>query len=142
MSDILLVPIFYIKVYQFRKKQNEKDLGLAKASVMMRKRRNLVSIKFNLFTWLWETCSIAIAALGPEFQLFYLLSISCGPPLLYFIGIEDNRRAAETYIRSNIRIFKKICQNKTDQNDGENNSVHIQTWPLCSLTHKSYDCSL
>ena len=117
LSDIVLVPILYVKIYQFRKKQNEKELGLSKASLKRRKHRNVVSFKFNLFTWIWETCSISIAALGPEYQLFYLLSISCGPPLLYFIGIEENRRAAAAYIKSNIRVFKRIRKNKGKSHD-------------------------
>ena len=112
MSDIVLVPIFYVKIYKFRESQNKKELGLTISSIKRRRHRNVVSFKFNLFTWIWETISMVIAALGAENQLYYLLSISCGPPLLYFIGIEENRQAAATYIASNIRIFKDISKKR------------------------------
>ena len=76
---------------------------------MSRKRRNLVAAKFNLFTWILETASILLVAVSPkDFKMLYIFCISCGPPLLYFLGIEDNRRAAEEYFKFNISVFNKI----------------------------------
>ena len=78
---------------------------------MSRKQRNLVSIKFNLFTWILETTSILLVVVSAQdFKMLYIFCISCGPPLLYFMGIEDNRRAAQEYIKSNIRVFNKIVK--------------------------------
>ena len=118
-ADIILVPFFYLKIYIFRKKLNEQNVGLSKAAVMLRKRRNLVTMKFNLFTWIWETSSMLIVGLNNDLRTLYSLSISCGPPLLYFIGIEENRRITEEFFKANIRIFRKKIKNQVSSINGD-----------------------
>jgi hypothetical protein len=113
-GDMILVPLFYLKIYTFRKKLNEKNVGLSKAAVMLRKRRNLVTMKFNLFTWIWETSSMLIVAVNIDMKILYALSISCGPPLLYFMGIEENRRVTQEYFKANISIFRRNPKNQVN----------------------------
>ena len=106
----------YLKIFRFRQVQNNKQLGLSERATISRKRRNLVSLKFNFFTWLLETASISVVFLsaGDQAKILYIFCVSCGTPLLYFIGIEENRRAAEEYIKANIRVF-----HKKDKKDSE-----------------------
>ena len=113
-GGMILVPFFYRKIYTFRKKLNEKNVGLSKAAVMLRKRRNLVTMKFNLFTWIWETSSMLIVAVNIDMKILYALSISCGPPLLYFMGIEENRRVTLEYFKANISIFRRNPKNQVN----------------------------
>ena len=119
LSNIILVPLGYISIFRFRQLQNERSVGLSERASNSRKRRNLVNLKFNLFTWILETASVLVVIVdrGDNFKIFYILCVSCGPPLLYFMGIEENRRAAKEYIKSNIRVFNKIA--KENGNDDE-----------------------
>ena len=111
-GDMFLVPLIYLKIYTFRKKLNEKNVGLSKAAVMLRKRRNLVTMKFNLFSWIWETSSMIIVTVNIDMKILYALSISCGPPLIYFMGIEENRRVTQEYFKANISIFRRNPKNQ------------------------------
>ena len=109
-GDMILVPFFYRKIYTFRKKLNEKNVGLSKAAVMLRKRRNIVTMKFNLFTWMLEISSMLFVNANMDMKVLYTLSISCGPPLLYFMGIEEHRRVTREYFKNKIRIFRRNSQ--------------------------------
>ena len=42
-----------------------------------------------------------------NFTLLYILVTSCGTPMVYFMGIEENRTMAKEYFKSNMRIFQK-----------------------------------
>ena len=46
--------------------------------------------------------------------LFYVLVISCGTPLIYLVGIEENRRKTQEYFKSNMRIFTKVADDQDD----------------------------
>ena len=91
LSDPIMVPFFYTRIYLFRKRLNEKKLGLGEAALMRRKQRNIVQMKYHLFTWIWENLIIVLLFSRPGLRLEYVLSMSCEPPLLYFLGIEENR---------------------------------------------------
>ena len=39
--------------------------------------------------------------------ILYILFMSGGTPLVYFMGIEENRKMAKEYFKSHIKIFKK-----------------------------------
>ena len=39
--------------------------------------------------------------------VIYILVMSCGTPLVYYLGIEENRKIAQEYFKSNMRIVKK-----------------------------------
>ena len=132
ISNTFLIPIGYIKIFRFRNLNDSKVAGLCVKSRISRKKRNLVTIKFNLFNWVLETFSILIVLV--EFSNFvtilYLLINSCGPPFVYFMGIEENRQAAAEYFRANIRIFKRNGENTngfTTENEGV---IFIVFWIL------------
>ena len=83
--------------------------GLSISAKIARKRRNLVSMRFNMINWLLETVSMVLVLImkKPIFTNFYLLVTSCGTPLVYFLGIEENRQKAREYFQSRMRIRKK-----------------------------------
>ena len=66
-----------------------------------RKHRNVVTMKFNLINYLVETLSGILFLVVKNFfvDLLYLLLNCCGTPLVYYLGIEENRKQAEQYIR-------------------------------------------
>lgn len=87
-------------------------------------------MKFNLINYILETVSMILMLVFKEevIILLYLLANSCGTPLVYYLGIEENRKQAQEYFRwwdrvqstsrqylgvheeccrSNVRIFKR-----------------------------------
>ena len=95
--------------FRFRKIQNEKVNGLSSSAKNRRKRGNLVSMQFNMFNWLLETVSLILVYFSSNIfsTILFLLVTSCGTPLVYYLGIEDNRKKAREHFQSRIRIFKK-----------------------------------
>jgi hypothetical protein len=55
-----------------------------------------------------------IVAVNIDMKILYALSISCGPPLLYFMGIEEHRRVTQEYFKTTIRIFRRNPQNQAN----------------------------
>ena len=110
LSCIILVPIGYTRIFKILQRLENKKLGLSEEAMTSRKKRNLVSVKFNFLNWLLETYSIFLVSISINFDFLYIFFISCGPPLLYFMGIEENRKAAQEYFKSNIQVFKKNNQ--------------------------------
>ena len=39
--------------------------------------------------------------------------MNCGPPILYFMGVGENRQATEEYFKSKIRVFNKPHANRS-----------------------------
>ena len=76
---------------------------------MTRRKQNLVSMQFNMINWLVETVSLFLVMFEDYefFTILYLLVTSCGAPLVYYLGIEDNRQKAKEYFQSRMRILKK-----------------------------------
>ena len=108
ISTTFLVPLGYFKIFRYIIKQNSKELGLSKRAITSRKQTNLVNIKFNLFNWILDTSSVVLVLVsGDSFTIVYLLVISCGPPLLYFLGIQENRQNTRNFVQSRIRVFEK-----------------------------------
>ena len=66
-------------------------------------------MRFNMFNWLLETVSLILVKFSfNQFITFlYLLVTSCGTPLVYYLGIEENRHKAREHFQSRMRIFKK-----------------------------------
>ena len=87
LSNIILVPIGYIKIFSFVKRQNNKLVGLSESVRLSRKQRNIVTIKCNLFNWILETISIIFVIVSPKNNFLFLFFMNCGPPILYFMGI-------------------------------------------------------
>ena len=65
-------------------------------------------MKFNLLNWILETtCTIIIVLIkNPYSTVIYLLIISSGTPLVYYLGIEENRRQAQARFKEHIRMIK------------------------------------
>ena len=105
-SNIILVPVGYIKIFKYRKSLDSHVSGLTERARNLRKIRNLVNFKFNMFAWILDTASILLVIASSEFQILYLLVTSCGPPILYFLGMEENRRVTRNFFISCKRLFK------------------------------------
>ena len=106
---------YYPFVYQrlhfvrFREKQNKTVSGISENARKKRKNRNLVTMKFNLLNWLLEIIStlMVLIDINRFFTLLYVVVGSCGTPLVYFIGIEENRKCVQEYFKLSIRISKR-----------------------------------
>ncbi len=104
--------------------------GLSSEARGLRKRRNLVTVQFNFMNWLLETTSLIVLTVGDRdgifFNLIYFTVTSCGTPLvillnllllniflpillflIYFLGIEENRKRAREHVSSSIKIFTR-----------------------------------
>ena len=94
---------------RFRKRQDRNAPGLSISARNARWTRNLVSMRFNMINWLLETVSTSLVLVGENkfFTILYLLVNSCGTPLVYYLGIENNRREAREHFQSHVRIFKR-----------------------------------
>ena len=94
--------------FRFRYKHDSKVPGLSSNARQMRKHRNIVTMKFNMFNWILETLINILILSGSNriFTILYILVMSSGTPLVYFMGIEENRKQAKEHFKSNIKIFK------------------------------------
>ena len=102
--------------------------GLTEAARKMRRTKNLVSMKFNLLNFLMETLSVLLLLAIKSYFIrilyllvryiytLYLLSTHiymsllvsyCGTPLVYYLGMEENRKAAQAYIKSTIQVVRR-----------------------------------
>ena len=124
LSNIIIVPFGYIKIFIFVKKQNNKHSGLNKVSRISRKHKNLVNIKYNLFQWILETINIIFVVISPKNNFIYLFCMNCGPPILYFMGIAENRKATEEYLKSKIIVFDKLRKKSHVNQNTESDEVH------------------
>ena len=94
---------------RFRVRQDSSVSGLSENARMRRKKKNIVSMKFNMINYALETI-VNILILFDNSRLstiLYILFMSGGTPLVYFMGIEENRKMAKEYFKSHIKIFKK-----------------------------------
>ena len=60
---------------------------------MSRRHRNIVSTKFNLFNLLFELLCLVLVLLynNDGSRILYIFVKSCGTPIIYYVGIEENR---------------------------------------------------
>ena len=81
--------------FRYRLKQDSSVPGLSYNAKKNRRNRNLVSMKFNLVNWMFESLStlLVFVNINRFSGLFYVLVMSCGTPIIYLIGIEENRFA-------------------------------------------------
>ena len=80
-------------------------------------------MKFNMINWVLETI-VNILILIDDSRLstiLYVFIMSVGTPLVYFMGIEENRQIAKEHLKSHIKIFKKKDQ------DRESTAVEIES---------------
>ena len=81
--------MYFINGFRFRNLQDNRVIGLSTAAKIARKRRNLVTMRFNMINWLLETVSLILVIIKDnEFlTIFYLLVNSCGTPLVILFRI-------------------------------------------------------
>ena len=70
---------------RFRKDQDGRNSGLSISALKARRTRNLVSMRFNMINWFLETVSTSLVLVQENrfFTIFYLLTNSCGTPLVF-----------------------------------------------------------
>ena len=97
-------------IARFINKQNDLVVGLSDDAKKRRKRRNVVNMKFNLINYVVETLGLILSLVVKNFfvDLLYLLFNWFSTPLVYYLGMEENRNKAEEYIRSNMRIYSVV----------------------------------
>ena len=88
--------------------------GISLECRKQRKNRNLVTMKFNMFNWILESLGtfLVLVFRNRILTILYVIILSCGTPLVYFLGIEENRRKVKEYFIANIRTFSKKKENK------------------------------
>ena len=87
--------------------------GISDKSRNARKKRNLVSTKYNLIIWICEVlCSFPIIFSKSDiFQILYVSLPSTLSPILYFIGILENREHMRTRL---LEIFKEYKRKRDE----------------------------
>ena len=98
------------------KRQNKKVVGLSEAAKARRKHRNLVTMKFNLMNYLLESGTMLLFGLvrNEYISILYFVVNCCGTPLVYYIGMEENRRQAQDYFRLQL-LPRNICTSCTNR---------------------------
>ena len=78
-------------------------------------------MKFNMMNWALETVGTVLIMILPTSSCFilYLLLNSCGPPVVYFMGIEENLKTAREIVKGKLNIVsrKKIKVEKSGEFD-------------------------
>ena len=66
-------------------------------------------MKFNIFNWLLETVGTVLVFFNKHkfVTVLYILVISVGTPLVYYMGIEENRNDVKRIVSSKITIRKE-----------------------------------
>ena len=84
-------------LFRFRNTQDSRTPGLSSTSRQSRRSKNLVSTKFNLANWLLEMLGtfLVLIDINRFFTILYLLIMSCSTPLVYYLGIDENRKMAK-----------------------------------------------
>ena len=92
-------------------------------------------MRFNMINWLLETVSLLLVMFNEKqiLTILYLLITSCGTPLVYYLGIEENRQKAREYFQSRMRILKKdhhadIPKKRRMNNDISNKVKPREAW--------------
>ena len=69
-------------------------------------RKNLVTCKFNIIIWFTELiCGCVIFIPGSQYiLLFYLVTPNIISPIIYYIGMESNRKELRKYF---LELFKE-----------------------------------
>lgn len=98
------IPLLYGLTYMFTKVAP----GLSDEAMQRRRQKNLVSIRFNLMNWVLESVMILMIVMTTNkmFQTSFILVTSIGTPLIYYLGIEENRQKIKEFYRNQIKIRK------------------------------------
>ena len=84
-------------------------MGLSEEAKAKRKHRNVVTMKCNLLNYILESVSVVLMITVDDYfiDILYVTINCCGTPLVYFLGIEENREHAMDYFRSHVKYFRK-----------------------------------
>ena len=69
--------------FRFRNRQDEKVNGISTSAKVLRKRRNLVSMRFNMMNWVLESVSLILVTIDKDNVFVTLLVTGRGKPLVY-----------------------------------------------------------
>ena len=109
----LVLPVGYLAIYFFRKQHDSITSGLTDNSRNRRKNRNVVTAKFNTMIWLSEICSyLVLIPQGNFFFVLHFLISGTVSPIMYYLGIEANRKAAKDHIKE---MFKESMKKEKVQ---------------------------
>ena len=66
-------------------------------------------MKCNLLNYILERVSVILMITVDDYfiDILYVTINCCGTPLVYFLGIEENREHAMDYFRSHVKYFRK-----------------------------------
>ena len=80
-------------------------VGLSEEAKAKRKHRNVVTMKYNLLNYILESVSVVLMITVDDYfiDILYVTINCCGTPLVYFLGIEENRELAQEYFRFHFR---------------------------------------
>ena len=83
--------------------------GLSDSARLKRKNRNLVTMKFNMINWALETVGTILVIILPTSSsiILSMLLSSCGTPVVYLLGIEDNLKTAREIVMEKIMVVKR-----------------------------------
>ena len=93
-----------------RRKQDNKVTGLNPTSLQKRKRRNVVTMRYNMFISLLEFGSLMVFFIwgrNNTSEIIYSLISLGGTPLIYHLGMEDNRNNDIAHAKNSLKIFHK-----------------------------------
>ena len=105
LGNLFVSPFLYILIFLFRRSKSQShNLGINSKSLKARRRRNVVSARFNFLIWLSELI-IVLPYLNKNrwgendtSVVLYLVLDSCCTPLLYYVGIESNRERMTNFL--------------------------------------------
>ena len=81
---VIVVPLGYIQIFLFRKNDNLATKTLNETARFNRKHRNILTTKFNLFSWLFEFFgTIFLLTHGPNILFIITCSLS---PINFYVG--------------------------------------------------------
>lgn len=116
-GHLLVSPLLYALIFCNRKTRSS-NLGLSERSLKSRNKENLVTARFSFLCWLVDVClHLAVVLLinvpmnreesgmGSYILATYLVLFSCCSPLLYFMGIRENRKTVRS-VRNSFKMLR------------------------------------
>ena len=107
------------------KTQTESVPGLSEKAKLKRKNNNLVTMKYNLIISILSIVSSLIFLIirNRISTMVLLFVISCGSPIVYLMGIEENRKNTKKLLKLKLEIFdkKESTSEEVNQNPDEVN---------------------
>ena len=123
ISHILLIPIGYYRLFRFTERNISKVAGSISAMARIRRKKQyLVTAKFNFLNWLLEVVSLVVVlagGYGKVTSVLYIFLTSCGPPCIYFLGVEENRKAVKQRLAARIESVKQKKGKESRNEEGE-----------------------